>query len=250
MPLSFVLWGLLEVPAHSGAELAEPHEAKAAELWAKGDLRGASRELEAAYALDPLPKYLYGLGAIAKQDGDCRRAIGYFGRYLESLPATQLTDEAKRDEIEAQVAAEIVACGGARRPPDDAKPAPKVEPPAPDPAPDPVVAPREAPWWRDPGGATSLALGTATASAGVALLVAGAVIDRNVTREGSAQEFLDTRARARRLGIAGAVVLPTGGALILAAIVRYVVVARRRATRSRRNDARSALVFTGLGLRW
>lgn len=244
-----LLWSMLGAPpAASSSELASAHAARAAELWDEGDLRGASRELEAAYALDPLPKYLYGLGTIAKQDDDCPRAIGYFERYLDSLPQTSLADEGKRDEIATQVAAEIVDCGGSPRaptpPPPVVVPPPAARAPIDDTPPEPTPVPRVH-WSRDPAGATCLAIGTAAISAGVGLLVAGAVIDRNVPQQDSARDFVAARTRAHRLGIAGAVVLPIGGAWAIAAIVRYAIVARRGgATR------RSAVAFTGLGLRW
>lgn len=139
----------------------------------------------------------------------------------QSPPADDV--QAARDVI-AQCR-EVLGLGEAGAEP-DAAPPPEPEPPPEDP-----LEPR---WYADPLGGALLGGGLGVAVIGGGLYGAGFVRARDPIDETETEHDLRTR-RVRGLSAAGVTLLATGGALIIAGVVRYAVVARRgRAIRSAR----------------
>jgi hypothetical protein len=58
-------------------------------LYQEGRYAEAIDELKAGLALDPLPDFLYALGQAERKRGDCRAAVGYYQRFLETGPSSQ-----------------------------------------------------------------------------------------------------------------------------------------------------------------
>src|SRR5688572_422507 len=92
----------------------EPAGPRAAALWnegqrlyAEGRFEEAAARFAEGRALEARPEFLYGLGQAARKQGDCRRALEYYRRFIvESRSDAQV--EAARLHIgrcEAQLAA-------------------------------------------------------------------------------------------------------------------------------------------------
>ena len=187
-----------------------------------GDFSAASQALARAYAIDPNPQFLYGLGKLAREDGDCDQAVELQRQFLATEPAP-------RDVHNAH--AELEACG--------VEPEPEPTPPRP---PSPVVdrpAEPPRPWHRDPAGGALLGVGAVVTVAGASTWIAAAVMASNASERPSAADYrerIGTAQTAERVGIG---VFAGGAALLVAAVVRYAVVATRASRRQRAAALRS-----------
>jgi hypothetical protein len=84
----------------AGAAVARAENAKAAamehlvrgsKLYDQGHYDEAIAELKAGYALEARPDFLYALGQAERKRGDCKAAVAWYQRYVESGPSTQRT---------------------------------------------------------------------------------------------------------------------------------------------------------------
>lgn len=137
-------------------EKAQEHVARAMEAHGKSDFTTALLELEAAYALDPLPDLLYAIGQVYVQLNRCPEAIEYYEKFLATKPAKQAAADTKQA---------IQTCQ-AKEPPPPPPPDPEPQPPPPPP---PVVLSTAKPWYKDP-------IGDALVIGGVAAGVVGAIM--------------------------------------------------------------------------
>jgi tetratricopeptide (TPR) repeat protein len=140
---------LVAVPLHAHADdskaLAAEHIARAQKLHEDKQFAAALDELKTAYALDPQPQLLFGMGQLHVQLGQCTEAITYYQRFIATKPSAELA---------AQASEAIEACKTNPPPPVETTPteptAPATPPPAPPPAPvahvDTVAA---SPWYAD-----------------------------------------------------------------------------------------------------
>ncbi|MEM9461117.1 MAG: hypothetical protein AAGF11_43535 [Myxococcota bacterium] len=181
----------------------------------------AAKALERAYAHDPQLDYLYQRGHALRLAGNCEAALMVFGEVEHAVEGS-----AQREEV----ATWIERC---RRVLDEGAvgSSPAADPVAPDPSPsDPPGRPpdRPSPVRRDLAAGLTLGLGSAAVVAGSALLISSAT----TARGGDATENeLDYEARVRRsdaLELSGAIVLSVGAVAVVAAVVRYAVLHRRR----------------------
>ncbi len=220
--------------------LAEQHEARAMALWEMHErqLELTEKELLQAYSRNPLPKYLFALGTVARDRRQCGRAVRYFQRFLDALPTVQFDDESRRAQVEADAKQAIASCGG-RSMPAVAKPTVPDSPPSPSPRPAPA-------WHRDAAGAALLAVGAAGVAAGAGLLIAGSVADRRLPDAPSISDFAEDRRRARALGVAGVATTAVGGAFVVAAVIRYAVVRARQSRAAARLHAGPRGAYVGL----
>jgi hypothetical protein len=194
--------------------------------YASGLYQDAIREFQAGYALVPRPSFLVNLGQAYRKVGNLDRAKESYVAYLRSLPAdSPLRDQALRvlAEIEVQLE-ERGRAEAAPRPPAPVVPPPvlRVATPLPPPAPPPPSAAR----W----------IGVGVATAGVGLLVAGAVLElraKNLSDELSATDrsggpFDPGKDRlGRRQERIGTGLLIGGGAAVITGVGLYFLLAHR-----------------------
>jgi tetratricopeptide (TPR) repeat protein len=108
--LAPLLLALVVAPATARAgkkEDAKAHVAKATKAHQEGRFEAARVELEAAYALDPIPDLLYAIGQVYAKLGKCGDATTYFKRFA----ATQ-----KDPQVAKVVDQAIAACKPAPEP--------------------------------------------------------------------------------------------------------------------------------------
>jgi tetratricopeptide (TPR) repeat protein len=112
----------LTAPAVAGP--ADDQLALGLARYEAGDFGGAMEAFDAGYAVEPRPAFLFAAAQAARRSGDCRRAIGYYDRFLAGDPSESQAEAAREQRDRC---AEILP---------------------PEPAPAPVAAGR--PWYSDP----------------------------------------------------------------------------------------------------
>jgi len=214
-------------------ELASPearaHFERAVKLWQAGDYAGADAELAAAAAIEPTPALQYARGQLARELGDCERALSL---YREFLPHTEPGTRAREE-----VLMNIARCE-ATMPTAEPEPAPAVvdAPPA-------EPSPPDRPVRRvDPAAVGLLASGSVLTAAAVGLGIAAGIERRAAGTSDVLEDFERHRRRSRiELGTAGAAG-SVGVALLVAGIVRLVD-HRRRARIGRRPGPAGVIRF-------
>jgi hypothetical protein len=194
-----------------------------------GDYETASREIEAAYVIDPRPALLYTWAQARRQGGRCEDALPLYRRYADTATSEAQTAAAKTgiDLCEKQLAEKRDA-----KPPD-----PIVTPPPPPPR----KKPEPPPWYRDKIGDVLAIGGLVGLGVGTGFLVASKRSLDSANRAEFRDDFgdlLDEANGRRRLGIG---VLGAGSALLATGIVVYVV-------RSGRHGARLVVTDRTIGL--
>jgi hypothetical protein len=84
------LFGGAAVPVHAAGDpqAASPHFERGARSYDLGRFDEAIASFERAYALDPAPILLFNIAQAYRRLGNTERALHYYRRYLESVPAT------------------------------------------------------------------------------------------------------------------------------------------------------------------
>lgn len=193
------------------------------EAFAAGRYEDAATILERAYAADPDPALLFAWAQAERYAGHCDVAVPLYRAYLEEQPPADVRGLA-RDAI--------TACGEDPDRADEPPPSPEPEieaeaEPASEPAPTREPAPSRRTAARDPWGHALTWSGVAVAGVGAGLL--GEAHRRRAAGEGapSEQAYRDALAGAPGLSRAGIAMLAGGGALLVAGVVRFAVVAAR-----------------------
>jgi len=241
-------------------EDAKAHVAKATKAHKEGHFDVARVELEAAYALDPKPELLYGIGQVDAKLGKCGEATTYFKRFV----ATQKDPQVAKVVDQAIAACKPAPEAATNPPPPDNPPPPsdgsapasdKPEP-ADKPAPAPVtdkpapVAPRpqpfagtksastgaqRSPWYKDKLG-DGLVLGGIVATVIGVVEYRGALSDLDAAedpvRTTSLADYNQLVDSAHGKRTASVVLIGAGGALITAGILHYVLHDRATETRT------------------
>jgi tetratricopeptide (TPR) repeat protein len=193
---------------------------RARALFDAGDYTGAVAAIDAGFAIDPHPDFLYARGQAQRKLGDCTGAVASFRAFLASSPPERAA-EAARTNIERCEAAAAAQPLAPRPPPSGGELGATTTPP-------PAETP---PWYRD---AVSgfLAAGSAVAlGAGVTFfLIADGHVDR--TRDADVlDDYESERSAVTRNRTIGAISLAVGGALAAGAVLRYATrPGRSRAT--------------------
>lgn len=218
----------LLLPARAAFALPTNAEAKAhlergSELFKNGEFDAAIEEYRKGYAKEEDPVFLYAWAQAELRQEHCTPAVKLYKKYLETNPPEASAEAARSGILEC-----------ADKLTDDDTPAPSTGPTtAPsepavetDDAPvDEPKPPREKRWSRDPLAASLTAVGIAGVGAGVGVLAAG-IVEKNKA-PATYGEFDTQQARARRMQIAGGVVLGVGAAVLVGGIVRFAILGSR-----------------------
>ncbi len=214
------------------ALFAPPHGdpgKRAEDAFEAGEYELAAKAAAEAYALHGDPLYLYVQAQAERFGGHCEQANIHYREYLKSSP-TPAPAQAARDNIaecEAKLAAaEPEAPEPASPQPEPAEPAQPAEPQA---APTPSDEPRELarPWFRDPWGGVLVGLGVVSLGVGAGIYGQARADERAADRATDVVTYGERIDRAFVLSRVGVPVLITGGVLVAAGVVRWIVVGRR-----------------------
>lgn len=238
---------------------AQAHYDLAGTYTERGDLRSAVAELDAAYAIERHPDLLFVRAELRRRLGECKAAVKLYRDFIATTPSETATDQATVGiaacettlgagapiEQPAPAPATIAIPEAPATPAaatTAAQEAPAVSEPVPTAAQEaptvPAPSPARRPWHRDPAGGVLLAFGLAglAATGGLAyeaLQVRGRAND-------SHRYFLAHDDHADALEWATGVVAVAAAGLLVGAIVRYRIVARRLSQTSAWLDRRGA----------
>ena len=213
------------------------HFQRAQEAFDAEDYAAAIPELKSAYALEPNPLLLYAWAQAERFNGDCRRALELYKRYLETGPADKQRQlaEANIVDCEAELGEDATTVGGDTTgdTTSDATGATTGDttgdptgngPPKPPKGPGSDEPPTK-PWYKDWLAPTLGGAGLAAAGTGAAL-VALAVKQANESADAVTEmDHLDQADAAQGKNAAGWVLIGVGGALLVGAAVRYALLA-------------------------
>ena len=96
----------LTAPPVRAATTAEDHEEEGARLYRQKQYDGAIKEFQAAYALEPLPRYLFNIGQAYRRLGYAQEAVDYYLRFLQLEPKPDPTIKVDLDTFIATYQAE------------------------------------------------------------------------------------------------------------------------------------------------
>lgn len=229
--IAFVLLTML---APSRAEIRDMVTRAEAAYRAK-EWDTASRGFADAYAIDPKPDYLFARAQAERFAGRCNVAIVLWDKYLAVQTSPDAIREAKtmRSYCETAPATTHTPTTPRSTTPDtDRAPAPKPT----------------APWYRDPAGGVLVAIGGVSTVIGASLLGLALSRDRKASSADTEGGYVGEKDSARTPHRAGIVVLSVGGALLVAGVVRWAIVASRARKGSPRRSATAQRVTFGLGV--
>lgn len=198
----------------------------AQKAFAAGDFATASDKLERAYMLEPEPELLYPWAQAERNLDRCASAIDLYQKFIDSDPSERMVEAAKQNIARCEET--LAAAQPAVEPAVEPEPETDTEPPPPRVEPQVDDSRDDKPVGRDPAGGVLVGVGAAAAIVGVALVGVA-----NKQAKGTAQAFhnskyLEMREQATKLNRAGVAMLITGGVLVLAGVVRYGLLARKR----------------------
>lgn len=192
---------------------AEDHAAIAARAFRNGEFVLAADAFQRAYEQSGDPALLFGRAQALRRAGSCAAAIDVFEEFIATSPPAADAEAAQTviDECRAIL---------------DVHEAPPPEPVAPvDPSTPPPAPAKPKPWHRDVTGGVLVGAGLTLTAIGGALL--GSASTQAEEPLGGETEYEQRRDRVRTLSIASVAVMSVGGALLVGALVRYAVVAKR-----------------------
>jgi tetratricopeptide (TPR) repeat protein len=195
--------------------------------YAVGHYPEAIASFQRGYEMQPRPEFLYALAQAQRMNGDCRGAVASYRAFLRTTPPERAAAPARQnltrcEELLASapppdtVAPEVVP----RQPPLSLQ-SPFAEKPLPPPP----------PWYRDRAGIALGAVGLAFAGAGAALWGVGEAGARSLADASKYGQFAEHGSSAGAYGnerLVGIVAVAVGGALVVGAVSRFAIVARRR----------------------
>jgi len=198
-------------------------------LFSEGNFGEAARLIEKAYLIEPVPELLFPWAQAERELGNCRAAIDLYSRLLEEIPEGRMADSARKNmalcEEEMPAEEEFVPVAE-----DDPLEEEFTEP---EPEPDPVPVtktdkqPKVKEWYKDPAGGVLTGLGVVGVGAGAALLIVASGNAKGASDAPSLADYNSQSDTALTQRNAGAGVLSVGGALLVAGVIRYVLVAKK-----------------------
>lgn len=245
--LSVVLSSLLMTAAGPNDLLSDPEAqtlvSEAQILFAEGNFGDAAKLIEKAYLIEPVPELLFPWAQAEREQGNCRAAIDLYNRMLEEIPSGPMADSARQniERCEEELGPEETVAVVEDDPLDEEVFEPEPEP-EPEPAPTKVDdEPKTKQWYKDPAGGVLTGLGVVGVGAGVALLAVASSTAKNAPGAPTVTDYNTQSDQALTQRNAGAGVLSVGGALLVAGIVRYAIVAKKN------KAATTASVWTAPG---
>ena len=209
----------------------------------------ASRLLEKAYMIEPKTDLLYPWAQAERNLGNCDVAIDLYQQFLDAGAEGQFAEAAQQniDRCKEEVGEEeeeIIPV-----PTDDPLEDELEEEEEEEPEPEPVKReddqPKTKKWYADPVGGVLFGVGLAGVGAGVGLLGVAGSTARGAPNAATNDGYLEERDRATTFRNAGAIVLSIGGALLVGAIIRYAVVAKKNKQPKSAHLRPSGLGLTG-----
>ena len=204
------------------------HLERAVEFYAEKQYELAIVEFRAAFALDPRPDLLFALAQAERLSGDCPSAVVYYERYLETDPDDEQAEAAR---VNAKKCERALESGPRGRPDkstneslDDAESASEPATPAPIAQSLAALAPGGGgvPWYRDTMGDALLVSGVAGLAIGAGFFAASSSAEDRAKSSVEYEDYvahIDVARQRGNLAIAGFAV---GGALVTAAVIRFV----------------------------
>lgn len=191
------------------------------QAFAEGRYEDAAKILERAYAAEPDPALLFAWAQAERYAGHCDVAVPLYREYLKEEPPADVRGLAREA---------IVACGEDPDRAPELEPEPEPEPvvePEPEPEPQPDEPARARPAARDAWGHALTWSGVAVAGVGAGLL--GEAHHRRAEGEEARDEqaYRDALQGAPALSRAGIGLLAGGGALVVAGVIHFAIVAAR-----------------------
>lgn len=209
-------------PMADAATSAEAEAARGEALFLERRFEEASAAYERAYELKPTPAYLFARARCEQEAHRCAKAIEIYERFKETNPSVSDLDRAN---MEIGRCHSEVGPAAPRPKPAVVAPAPPiaVDPPLPPPPPPPP--PPNA--IHDPVGGGLLGAGLIVLATGLGLFFAGDATNRRADRAATTDDFRKLTGRARTLEGVGIAGISVGSVLLVAAITRFAIVARR-----------------------
>jgi len=244
---------VVETPAFAQApsgvtnERALEHLARAQEAFNREDYAAAIPELKSAYALDPDPTLLYAWAQAERFNGDCKRALELYRRYLDTDPPAKQRNLAEANVVDCEAEVGPAAVAG-DTPADTGTEVtdPEPEATAPEASTD---GPEPKPWFKDWLAPTLAGAGVAAAGTGVAFVILGVQQGEEAPSAVTEMDYLDADDGARTKHTAGWVLVGIGGALIVAGGIRYALLATGpRKSKAKTEQARLRPRFGGTGI--
>lgn len=256
---SAAVWGvtlclaLASFPVHAAPESvlsneqAAAHFERAQEAFDREDYAAAIPELKAAYALENNSLLLYAWAQAERFNGDCRRALELYKRYLETDPPDQQRQLAEANVVDCR--AELGEVPPVPPPVGDGEPDPADEegegedttvvkpPPGED-----TAGPK--PWYKDWLAPTLAGAGLAVAGTGGALVALGVRQGQDAPSAITEMDYFAEGDSARTKHTAGWVLVGVGGALVVGGAIRYALLALRP-RKSAKTQARVVPIFGG-----
>ncbi|MBV1857560.1 MAG: hypothetical protein KUG77_04045 [Nannocystaceae bacterium] len=231
--LSVALSSLLMTAAGPDDLLSDPEAqtlvSEAQILFSEGNFGEAAKLIEKAYLIEPVPELLFPWAQAEREQGNCRAAIDLYGRLLEEVPEGRMAESARKN---------IALCEEEMPAEEDVVPVVEddsfeEEPYEPEPEPEPVpvtktdTQPKAKQWYKDPAGGVLTGLGVVGVGAGAALLIVASGNANGAPDAPSLSDYHSQSDTALTQRNAGAGVLTVGGALLVAGVIRYVLVAKK-----------------------
>lgn len=215
------------VAAPASESLPEDPAARAGVLFEAGRFAEAADAFGDAYEATGDAAFLFGRAQALRRAGNCGATIEVLEQFIGTHPPASDVAEAER------VIGECRTVLGDSEP----DPVPEVEPlsdpvqpePGPDPEPKPEPKRDRSAWSRDVTGGVLLGTGVFATVAGVGAYAGGVAMARE--RDEAESGFESRQRRVRATSGAGIALMAVGGALMVGAVVRYVLVSRRSPSR-------------------
>jgi hypothetical protein len=217
-----LLLGAESEPSESIVRRAETHFDRGLKLQEEKQVAAANDEFMKAsvafgeaYALTKEAPFLYAQAQSERLAGHCDAAVKHYDEFLATDPAPE---EAQKAQVRRELCLKAPAA--------PVTPPPKVAPQPGDTEPRPSHGPRRK-WVRDPAGGVLVALGGLTGIIGASLIGFATTRDGSAVSAGNEDEYLNRKEAARvqhRVGIAAVAV---GGAMLIAGVTRWGVLAAR-----------------------
>lgn len=195
----------------------------AQQAFADKDYATASAQLEKAYMLEPEPELLYPWAQAERNLGRCESAIDLYEKFIDTGPSQKMVDAAKQNIERCK---ETIAAAEPEPEVD-----PEVEPEPPPPRVDPITdtPPKDdKPVGKDVAGGVLVGVGGVAIVVGAALLGVARKQAKLTANVDDNDTYLVMRDKATKFNAGGIAMLVTGGVLVVAGVVRYGVLAKRK----------------------